>query len=293
MKFVIDFNAFVDKDKKVIIKELTVVDIDSTSSQHWIFKPPNATSSMDRHNAWIAKHYHGLEFFSGDLDYDTLNSTLEHICTRADLLYAHDRQKARVLNKLIGRLVFDLESLGCPPLPKETLFPDNPGWDTVDATEADSTQCLQHRVYAPGFMCSQSNALYLANWCAANAPLLDMNDPIVRKHTFGSDWKHETPSSKDLAEAGFVRVDGTTDSVKCVYCEIILHMWQPEDDPDADHYKHSPFCKFVRFRMQSKRDKDKKKKKTGCHCEEEDEDDYFHIYQQDITLSDVFSCCRA
>lgn len=138
---VIDFSAFIGEDKKIIIKELSVIDLDSRCTQHWIFKPPKETSSASStgiqhdcggwhggefagHNRWLSKHYHGIGFGAGSADYASLSSALGDVCCNVQLLYAASSEKAKVLETLLDnrRVVFSLESLGCPALSSDVLI---------------------------------------------------------------------------------------------------------------------------------------------------------------------------
>lgn len=320
-KAVIDFSAFVSITNDVIIKELTVVDIESGSAQHWIFKPPKDTPNywsgscaIDRHNGWLSKHYHGIEFYAGFTQYEEMLSALNNVCSDMQTLYAPDLEKARVLERLFNarRLVFSLEALGCPQLQRATLFPnfkfldvdeEDRGRDEVDSCgvspkRSDSSkQCLYHRVHSPGFVCTLDNALQLAKWCAGNLSMLDMNESTVREKTFVN-WNVNSPTAKELADAGFVRVHSTVDATKCVYCGVVLCKWEENDAPDFDHDYNSPFCNFVRYNLQLKRDQYAKDKKKHSCCQAADEvnieNEFYLRYGNtpDVTLMDLVRCVR-
>lgn len=78
-----------------------------------------------------------------------------------------------------------------------------------------------------------------------------MNDPAVREKTFG-DWKLTSPSARQVAEEGFVRMISMKDTTKCVYCGVNLFKWEEGDDPFEDHSYNSPFCSLVHFKLQQK-----------------------------------------
>lgn len=341
-KVLIDFSAFVSKPAKgekkpnVLIKELTIADIDSGCHQHWIFKPPKdsphwtGSLTLDRHNGWISEHYHGLDFHLGFTEYESLTASLNYLSTQANLLYAPNREKAKILEDLfnVRRVVFDLEALGCPPPPKVKLFPgsvvaydcavNSADYDTVDGNEAaEDTEepmfyspCLYHQLYAPGFVCTRSNALHMVEWCSLNPSALDMNVAANREKTFDG-WKLSKPSAKDIAESGFVRIGSTKDSTKCVYCGISLYLWEEGDVPDIDHEYNSPFCKLLRYRWQVKRKEEEanglattsnKSTQTNhspdCACQPKKltaAEEFYRRYGKcpDITLDDVYALCKA
>lgn len=174
--------------------------------------------------------------------------------------------------------------------------------------------CLFHQLYAPGFVCTRSNALQLAEWCSLNASLLDMNDPAVRAKTFVG-WKLAKPSAKDVANSGFVRFSSTKDTTKCVYCGIALYQWEIGDIPDIDHDYESPFCKLLRYRWQLKRKEEEAKglsthsnkhstpvgvqdSAADCACKPKPPTAAQEFYRRygktsDITLSALQALCKA
>lgn len=288
-KMLIDFSAFVDataaEEKKptYIIKELTIVDIDSGCYQHWIYRPPKdsyhwaGTEPLQRHNQWQIERYHGLEFHVGLADYASLADSLNQHCNAANLLFAPNRVKADILEDLLyrNRTVFDLESLGCPPIPHVKHFPRSFAsydgvsvarfYDTVEGpreeNRADEEEiltvppCLYHRIAGGVFVCTRSRALYMASLCALNPSLIDMNDPAIRAKTFAG-WKLSAPSAEDLAIAGFVRIrsaEGEGERTACVYCGFSTCEWKEGDDPDEEHEEcKAPFCKLLRYRDQTR-----------------------------------------
>lgn len=319
-KAVIDFSAFIGKDKEVVIKELTVMDVASKNVFHWLFKPPKDASNgsswcHDRRNCWLSAHYHGLDFYSGFNEYESMFSLLSTICMEVKLLFAADTQKAKVLENLFGsprRLVFSLELLGCPPLPKDELYPNCKVYGVVDdggpTPETEtlesrvSEKCLFHRLFADSFVCSLSNARFLADWCANNLDLLDMNKADVREKTFRN-WPVESPNVQTLAALGFVQFPGSKDNVKCVYCGMALHKWEEGDDAREDHYYNSPFCKFLCYLMQQERAKNiadaksTKSKGRGGQAAEDTQapfDEFYNRYgtPEDISEEEIFSMCK-
>lgn len=336
-RIVIDFNALVGKDfftKKpyVLIKELTIVDVDTQISSHWHFDKPKDTqcsyfgeSTVDGANSWLASHYHGLKYDSGFTSYDSLQQVLTCHCDGARFLFAPTTEKAKVLEMLLNhrRVVFSLELLGCPSPPNPMLFPgvfddeDAHGHDEVDSNNVRLREkkgdkegcspplvktwlpCLYHHIYAPGFICTQSNALRLADWCLENIGMLDMNAASVREKTYG-DWKMTCPSAKALADAGFVRTSCPKDNTKCVYCGLVLYQWEEGDDAFADHDYNSPYCKFVRFVKQRERQeveahshqggRSKHTADKGCQYDEFSQR-YGNV--KDLTDQDLVDLCNA
>ena len=59
---ILDIQCIVGADNKYIIKEMSIVDMDSNASQHWIFKNShiNQNAKSRSVNNWLQRHYHGL-----------------------------------------------------------------------------------------------------------------------------------------------------------------------------------------------------------------------------------------
>lgn len=340
-KVVIDFNALVGKDsvtkkKYVLIKELSIVDVDTKCASHWIFEKPKDSPFTysgdcigDRTNSWLATHFHGLDYTTGFTSYESLMQVLNFHCDGARFLFAPDLEKAKVLEKLFARkrLVFSLQLFGFPTLAAPAHFPaisdeeDENGEDMVDCcnsggavrlhekTETEQApptlvnkwpKCLYHHRYAPDFICSQSNALRMADWCLENNYKLDMNDCEVREKTYG-EWTLTSPSAKDLADAGFVRCASTKDTTKCVYCGVALYQWEAGDDPFADHDYNSPYCKFVRFLRQLERNEAQRlanrdgRSTHTANASQYGQDDFRTRYGNvsDIGEQDLINVCKA
>ena len=57
-------------------------------------------------------------------------------------------------------------------------------------------------------------------------------------------WYNNDVSPIDLANAGFFYT-GREDSVECAFCQNRLKNWEKNDQPDFEHRRHYPRCKFV------------------------------------------------
>lgn len=343
-KVLIDFSAFgasptTGANKpRYIIKELTVVDIDTGCHQHWIFKPPKGATFwtkhylVDLHNQWLCERYHGLDFYLGLTEYESLDAALDYHCKGANLLFAPNRAKANILEDLFNtkRVVFDLQALGCPPCPSyrfcsrsiesfdgvtvSTYYrtDDMPRKDDHNAETNKELltllPCLYHKICG-GFVCTQPRALHVAEWCRLNPSALDMNDPANREKTFGG-WELSVPSAQDVANAGFVRIGTTEDSTKCVYCSFTHGQWKYGNDPNKEHEDNAPGCKLLAYRYQMRRNEEKEKvdclaKSCDTSTQTVDMDCApwknrigVQLYRQcgrnrDITLRDLYSKCRA
>lgn len=307
-KAVIDFSAFIGEDRNVVIKELTIMDLVSNCFQHWIFKPPKDTSSsfssgmqhdcgawhssqFDSHNKWLSRHYHGLGFSSGSVEYESLLSSLRDICCDVQLIYAASSEKAKVLEKLLEhrRAVFSLELLGCPPLSSDLLI-----LPPIEDLYNQKNQCLFHHLHAPGFYCTQSNVHKLVDWCSKNRSMIEMNDPAVREKTF-TDWKLTSPSAKQLADEGFVKMLSFKDTTKCVYCGVKLFKWEEGDNSIDDHSYNSPFCSFLRFKEQkTNKEAEMSNQHRGDTSATLDQDvTGRYVLSLEVTHDDLVDMCKA
>jgi len=239
-RLVIDFTTFTARDKTVIVKEVSVIDVESRCVQHFVFKPPKDTSVWDgqvgRQYQWFSMHHHGLDYYDGSSDYSSLGPVVRSICGDAAFIFAPNQEKASWLENNVfdkTRVVFNLELFGFST-PSSLFFP----------TEDSENQCLLHQIRAPGFYCTQSKVTELAKWCAENSDQLDMNKASIREKTF-TGWSLVRPTPQQLAAEGFVKFTGDDNMTRCVYCGIDLHQWTEADEPAKDHEKYSPFCDVV------------------------------------------------
>ncbi|OAA76731.1 Baculoviral inhibition of apoptosis protein repeat protein [Akanthomyces lecanii RCEF 1005] len=90
----------------------------------------------------------------------------------------------------------------------------------------------------------------------------------AREATFGTRWPHEGKKgwqckTKQLVESGWVYTptDESDDMATCMYCQLALDGWEPEDKPYDEHYKRSPNCAF--FVLTSEPEPEPAPKKTA------------------------------
>lgn len=285
-RVLVDLSAFAAErptgELRYIVKELTVVDIDSGCHQHWVFKSPEDTSCcgtaginwrLDWHNDWLSNHYIGLDYRTGLAEYDSLNDALDYHCRGARLVFAPNRVKAQILDELLNSdsAVIDLEALGCPPPPNFNFFSRSvAAYDGVSLSDFHDPDdrpsiyhidldkdifnfppsCLYHQI-SGGFVCTQSRALHMAAWCARNPAAIDMNDSACRHKTFDK-WTLSVPSARDMADAGYVVIGTTENGTKCVYCGFAYGRWRDGDDPDTVHANNYPACKHLVYREEAR-----------------------------------------
>lgn len=202
-RLLVDFSAFVAErstGEKLppdhIIKEISIVDIDSGCHQNLVFKPPKDTyhwdgsEPLERHNQWLIDRYHGLDYDVGFLNYEALTDAINLLCSGATLLYTSNRVKAKILEDLLykKREVVDVASLGCPPSPYAQICSEYDGVsyatyydidgdsprEQEDSSAAEgeeiwtSHSCMNHRSRGGRFVCTLSTARHMARWVAQN-----------------------------------------------------------------------------------------------------------------------------
>lgn len=72
---------------------------------------------------------------------------------------------------------------------------------------------------------------------------LNLYSESDRLRTF-TNWKVPFINACDLAAAGFYYTN-RGDVVRCPYCDIEVGRWEIGDDPETEHQKHSPNCKYI------------------------------------------------
>src|SRR5436190_20617836 len=94
----IDYSVFTARDNSVIVKELSIGDVDSQCIQHLVFKPPKETDTVmwdlykSRRYQWISMHY--LDYFEGSVEYANMKSTINSLCKDASFIFSTSQEKA-------------------------------------------------------------------------------------------------------------------------------------------------------------------------------------------------------
>ena len=99
--------------EKDIIKELGLF-IDG-SLQGFSFCPPK-TFKLKKQTSWNTKHLYGIAWSSGKLDYDKLFAVFNDIKAMNAEVFAEGVEKCRLLKRLLGQNVENLDDYGCPKI---------------------------------------------------------------------------------------------------------------------------------------------------------------------------------
>ncbi|KAL4092513.1 hypothetical protein QTP88_027012 [Uroleucon formosanum] len=104
-------------DNKYMIKEMSIVDTETWSTQHWIFK--NSKLKQDnksrKTNKWLERNYHQLSLEYGDIEYEEVGRILNSL--KFTCIYVKGEQKKQVLMEYIPHVaLINIEDMGCPRL---------------------------------------------------------------------------------------------------------------------------------------------------------------------------------
>ena len=99
--------------EKNVIKELGLF-IDG-SVQGFSFCPPK-TFKSNKQTSWNTKHLHGIAWSSGKLDYEKLFAVFYDIKVMNAEVFAKGLEKCRLLTRLLGQNVQNLDDYGCPKI---------------------------------------------------------------------------------------------------------------------------------------------------------------------------------
>ena len=79
------------------------------------FRPPKAFEP-NKQTSWNTKHLHGIAWSSGKLDYDKLFAVFYDIKLMNAEMFAKGLEKCRLLTRLLGKNVENLDDYGCPKI---------------------------------------------------------------------------------------------------------------------------------------------------------------------------------
>lgn len=116
--YVIDIQAFHDKEGLFLPKEVAILGIDCNVLSHWITKPPYPSAVLSRGilstNSYLTCYHHGIEWFDGESNIKDVCKTLQNVARNAVRIYVRGAVKAEFLEKLLSRRIINLETYSCP-----------------------------------------------------------------------------------------------------------------------------------------------------------------------------------
>jgi hypothetical protein len=114
---ILDIQCVLGTDSHYLIKELSVIDTETYSTQHWIFKHDKSTQDAKsrRTNTWLEHFYHDLSLEYGDVEYEEIGRILNSL--KFDQIYVKGEQKQKIISEFVPHImVINIEDLGCPRL---------------------------------------------------------------------------------------------------------------------------------------------------------------------------------
>lgn len=132
MAIIVDIQGFKVPDNQFVLKELGIIRLIREpygfSMGSLIFQPPCTWGSLPKKyrlmNQWCINNLHGIPWEAGTFDYTELHDAVNFIFRKGDYVLVKGAEKKLWLEELLQfRIpVIDLGHLGCPPLPKLSLF---------------------------------------------------------------------------------------------------------------------------------------------------------------------------
>lgn len=159
---VLDMQCFKDNTNEFILKEVTVVEVDTgVLLLHHIACSPYTRAQLSaekqRESGWLSKHCHGLTWGQGDIEYSVLVQRLQDCLAYRSAVYVKGTAKKDYVQRYLtssssNTTVIDASDLGC-----ESLY-----LLSGPLTTTTTLQCNQHRTLQS--RCALQNCVNLRNW---------------------------------------------------------------------------------------------------------------------------------
>lgn len=152
--YIIDVQAFHDKEGGFLPKEIAVLGTDRNYASHWIVKPPYDVTELSKGilatNSYLTCYHHGIEWFDGESNLEDVYSALREVARNAVHIYVRGQQKQDLLQRLLGRQIINLEEYDCPS------FKNLP--------RVNEHYCFHHGIKREYFSCAVGYAHKLRDW---------------------------------------------------------------------------------------------------------------------------------
>lgn len=152
--FIIDIQAFHDKDGDFLPKEIAILALDYNFISHWTIKPPYGYDKLPKgvisSNSYLTCYRHGLEWYDGESALEDVYSAMRLAVRDAQNIYVRGHQKVNLLERVLGRNIVNLEDYSCPS------FENLP--------QVDDHFCTYHGRKADRYSCALAFAYKLRIW---------------------------------------------------------------------------------------------------------------------------------
>lgn len=125
---ILDVHYILGVNGEYFIKEMSVIDIESSFNQHWIFR--HTSLKQDTRslcvNSYLHRLHHGLSLDCGGVEYEEIHKIFKSLKFRG--IYVKGRCKRRIIADFMPHaVVLNLEDFECPHICRltrgETLLP--------------------------------------------------------------------------------------------------------------------------------------------------------------------------
>lgn len=217
-----------------LLEEVSVVDINSLSGQHWrMMKPKGAAPAYKPH---YLPRFAKIEKTFGEVPQSMVTEILKRTTECYKILFVHGKVACSTLKKMLGRsTIFDLDDLFELKLMELPLTPGK--------------ECLHHHQLDAATVCTHSKAYRLVTWCKEHPFLTNMLESSARLQTF-KHWNNNDSVSKEyLSSNGFMHIPNKEfpQLTECVYCGLKVYKWSKGDNVFSRHGKLSKSCTLFNF----------------------------------------------
>ena len=119
LDYIIDIQAFHDKNGDFLPKEIAVIGVDCNYFAHWIIKPPCKSSSLPKGilatKSYLSVYQHGIEWFDGESTLEDVIDGLKEVARNAVRIYVRGYQKQYFLENILSRQIINLEEYSVHP----------------------------------------------------------------------------------------------------------------------------------------------------------------------------------
>ena len=144
---ILDMQCVLGVNNKYMIKEMSIVDIETYATQHWIFKNPHLKQDNKSRKTikWLERNFHQLTIEHGDVEYDEVGRILNSL--KFKCIYVKGEQKKQLLIDFIPHVsIVNIEDIGCPRL--DQICDDESLPCCIFHMEFNNKQCAFYKVFA-------------------------------------------------------------------------------------------------------------------------------------------------
>lgn len=158
MDIVVDMLGMYDKEGRFLPKEIAVVALNQPFMMHWLVEPPYPFSELSadvrRRNDYLTRHYHGLEWYEGDVSCKQVYANLREIARHSRFIHTRGEERAELLRNVTTREVIDLGAVEEPMCPDTSILPRT------------CNNCMRHALgnMGPNTRCALKRVFALKKW---------------------------------------------------------------------------------------------------------------------------------